>query len=319
MRRGIINLIWWIVTCGALLAIEVIGYRCIRLNLLTEYNNTLYHSRAVVFVLSSDGPTVDISGIKSLESFEKCILLKYEYDEYEKNGLVFWGSDALDISGAQPGEPAGPGFAIVGAESVYPVGSVVEYREKEYPVEYCLTEHINPLVNIGIFVYEDIQENLPTDSAYVLTSSDKRVIADAYDDLEKLCLSEGIRIRCLEIPFTRYEDYIRFRELYNYLLGLFALFMVFVCVIHRLIWVRTRKRLNNILQMLGSEKIVSADLMSYGCLIFFSCLGSALIYLELYGRINIGRGFLLAIIAAFAFVFLGLTVLIPCIKKEGRR
>ena len=317
MRKIIVNFLWWLVTGCALLAVEVIGYRCIRLNILTEYNNTLYHGRSVVFLLSSEeSPVVDISGIKELESFDKCILLLYEYDEYAKNMLLYWGKDALDFSGPAAVAGGASGYAIAGAESGLTPGSTVWYYDKEYRVDYVLNEHINPVVNAGVFAYEDLTDCLPADTAYVLTSSDKGAIAGAYEDLERLCSSEGISVRRLEIPTARYEDYIRFRELYNYLLGFFIIFLAAVCIIHRLIWVRTRKRLNRILLILGDGKIVSRDLMSYGLLIIFSCMGSASVYLGLYGRINIGRSFLAAIVPAFLAVFLLSAAVIPCM---GRR
>jgi len=316
MRRLLIFLIWWITTCGTLFSIEAIGYRCVRLNILTEYNNTLYHNDALIFFLDSEDSFADLSEISDYASFDKCVILKYEYEEYGKNGMVFHGREALDFAYAETDHQTDSCYAIAGLESGYGIGSTVEYRHKEYRVECVLDEHINSLVNNGVFVYDDELSLLPTDCAYALTSSDRSVIKKAYEDMEKLCASKDISIRCLDIGETRYEDFIHFRSLFNILMAVFALFLAMVCFVHRLIWTRTRNKLNNILFMLGAEDIVLKDLFSYGSLIILSCFGSTIIYLEIYGRINAGKSFLWMIISGCIITFLILTCLVPCIKRN---
>lgn len=317
MRRVLIFLAWWAVTCGILFGVEVIGYRCTRLNILTEYNNTLYHKDTIVFFLDSeDAFAADLSKIYEYSNFDKCIILKFEYDEYEKNGIVFWGKDALKFADIEENPPIDIDYAIVGAKSGYMPGSTVEYQDKDYRVEYVLEEHINSLVNIAIFAYENNLNCIPMDSAYALTSSDRKIIKKAYDDLEKLVVSQNISIRCIEIDPTRYEDFIRFRNLYDVLMALFILFLIFVCYIHRLIWVKTRNKLNRILLVLGAADIIRRDVLSYMGTIILSCVCSAFMYLSIYGHVDIGRGFLVLILSGVILFFLGLSFVIPCIKSN---
>ena len=257
-----------------------------RLELLSSYDNTPYREEAVMFLLTAQGQTsIDLTEAAEDGILSGCAVLRYDEESYGTNEVIYCdegvigihgtgeiagnvgnvgndgvvGSEGIkDIKGikeSRDGEAldflSGEKAAVAGADSGYAPGDTVTVDGTAYPVAGILEEHISIAINTGVFYSRGDLAHVSTREIYVLTARDKDRIADAYARLEELVQEKGAEIRSREISKARYTDYVDYRGVTVFLLGVLAVFYLGLICLFAYMWLRIKGPEVHVLNLLG--------------------------------------------------------------------
>ena len=248
-----------------------------RLELLSSYDNTPYREEAVMFLLTAQGQTsIDLTEAAEDGILSGCAVLRYDEESYGTNEVIYCDAGVIGIHGtgeiagndgvvgsdgtkeikeSHDGEAfdflSGEKAAVAGAASGYAPGDTVTVDGTAYPVAGILEEHISIAINTGVFYSRGDLAHVSTQEIYVLTARDKDRIADAYARLEKLVQEKGAEIRSREISKARYTDYVDYRGVTVFLLGVLAVFYLGLICLFAYMWLRIKGPEVHVLNLLG--------------------------------------------------------------------
>ena len=249
----------------------------VRLELLSSYDNTPYREEAVMFLLTAQGQTsIDLTEAAEDGILSGCAVLRYDEESYGTNEVIYCDAGVIGIHGtgeiagndgvvgsdgtkeikeSHDGEAfdflSGEKAAVAGAASGYAPGDTVTVDGTAYPVAGILEEHISIAINTGVFYSRGDLAHVSTQEIYVLTARDKDRIADAYARLEKLVQEKGAEIRSREISKARYTDYVDYRGVTVFLLGVLAVFYLGLICLFAYMWLRIKGPEVHVLNLLG--------------------------------------------------------------------
>ncbi len=249
----------------------------VRLELLSSYDNTPYREEAVMFLLTAQGQTsIDLTEAAEDGILSGCAVLRYDEESYGTNEVIYCDAGVIGIHGtgeiagndgvvgsdgtkeikeSHDGEAfdflSGEKAAVAGAASGYAPGDTVTVDGTAYPVAGILEEHISIAINTGVFYSRGDLAHVSTQEIYVLTARDKDRIADAYARLEELVQEKGAEIRSREISKARYTDYVDYRGVTVFLLGVLAVFYLGLICLFAYMWLRIKGPEVHVLNLLG--------------------------------------------------------------------
>ena len=250
----------------------------VRLELQNSYSNTPYRKEAVLFILSSPGTgSIDLTEAAKGSILSGCAVLRYNDETYGMYEVIYCDWDVIGIHGLETFDfLSGEKAAAAGADSGYDMGDAVMVGGKEYPVVSLLDEHISTAINTGVFYSRCDLSHVQTQTTYVLTAKDSGRIADAYAELEELVNSKGAEIRSRVISRVRFSDYVDYRWVTVFLLGMLGIFYIGLIYLFVHIWLRLKEPEIRVLNLLGYMHIrrkvgmeysatwLSAFLLSFG-------------------------------------------------------
>lgn len=232
---------------------EMLCAHWVRLELRSSYDNTPYRKEAVLFLLSAPGTdSIDLTEMVQNGILSGCAMLRYDEESYGMYEVIYCDESVIDIHGMNILDfLSGEITVVAGADSGYGIGDTVMLNEKAYPVEGILESHIGVAINTGVFYSRCDLSHVPTQEAYVLTAKDRDRITDAYAELEELIKSKGAEIRSREMSRVRFSDYVDYKGVTVFLLGMLGLFCIGLIYLFTHIWLRLKKPEIHVLNMLG--------------------------------------------------------------------
>lgn len=232
---------------------EMLCGHLVRLDLQSSYDNTPYRKEAVLFLLSAPGTgSIDLTEAAQNGILSGCAVLKYDDGSYGMYEVIYCDQGVIGIHGLKTLDfLSGENTAVTGAGSGYDIGDIVTVDGRDYPVEGILEEHISTAINTGVFYSRCDLYHVQTQTAYVLTAKDSDRIADAYAELEELVKCRGAEIRSREMSRVRFSDYVDYRGVTVFLLGVLGIFYVGLIYLFVHIWLRLKKPEIHVLNLLG--------------------------------------------------------------------
>lgn len=224
-----------------------------RLELLNSYDNTPYREDAIMFLLSAPGQDfVDLTEAAQSGVLSGCAILRDDEEAYGTYEVLYCDGSVAGIAGNDGFDfVSGEKAAAAGADSGYALGDTVTMEGTAYPVKGILEEHISIAVNTGVFYSRGDLAHVPTQEVYVLTGKSGARIADAYEELEELVQRKGAEIRSREMSKARYTDYVDYRGVTVFLLGLLGVFYIGLICLFAHIWLRIKGAEVHVLNLLG--------------------------------------------------------------------
>lgn len=232
---------------------EMLCSHFVSLELRSSYDNTPYRKEAVMFLLSAPGKTfVDLTEAAQDGILSGCAVLRYDDESYGMNEVIYCDQNVISIHGMETfnflsGEKA----AVAGTDSGYGIGDVVTVDEIVFPVEGVLASHISTAINTGVFYSYCDLSHVSTQEVYVLTAKDGKRISEAYAELEELVESKGAEIRSREMSRTKFSDYVDYRGMTVFLLGVLGIFYIGLIYLFSHIWLRLKEPEIHVLNLLG--------------------------------------------------------------------
>lgn len=225
----------------------------VRLELQSSYDNTPYRKEAVLFLLSAQGTgSIDLTEAAKNGILSGCAVLRYDDESYGMYEVIYCDQDVTGIHGLETLDfLSGEKAAAAGADSGYSIGDTITLNGMSYPVEGILDEHISTTINTGVFYSRCDLSHVRTQKVYVLTAKDSGRIAAVYAELEKLVKGKGAEIRSREMARVRFSDYVNYRGVTAFLLGVLGIFYIGLIYLFVHIWLRLKKPEIHVLNLLG--------------------------------------------------------------------
>lgn len=232
---------------------EMLCGHWVRLELRSSYDNTPYRKEAVLFLLSAPGTdSLDLTEAAQDGILSGCAVLRYDNESYGMSEVIYCDQGVIGIRGLETLDfLSGEKAAVAGADSGYGIGDTVAAGGTEYPVKGILEGHISIAINTGVFYSRCNLSHVQTQTAYVLTAKDKDRIADAYVQLEEFVKSRGAEIRSREMSRVRFSDYVDYRGVTVFLLGVLGIFYIGLIYLLVHIWLRLKGPEIHVLNLLG--------------------------------------------------------------------
>lgn len=291
---------------------EMLCSHWVRLELRSSYDNTPYRKEAVLFLLSAPGTdSLDLTEAAQDGILSGCAVLRYDNESYGMSEVIYCDQGVIGIRGLETLDfLSGEKAAVAGADSGYGIGDTVAADGTEYPVEGILEGHISIAINTGVFYSRCDLYHVQTQTAYVLTAKNKARIADAYIQLEEFVKSRGAEIRSREMSRVRFSDYVDYRGVTVFLLGVLGIFYIGLIYLLVHIWLRLKGPEIHVLNLLGymhirrkvwteySAACLSAFLLSIGMF----CVTSRELYYSIVPVLSVSL-VLLGVMLSGGYVF----------------
>lgn len=225
----------------------------VRLELQSSYDNTPYRKEAVLFLLSAQGSgSVDLTEAAKNGILSGCAVLRYDDESYGMYEVIYCDQDVVGIHGLETLDfLSGEKAAVAGAGSGYGIGDIVTVDGTSYPVKGILEEHISTAINTAIFHSHCDLSHVQTQEVYVLTAKDRGRIAAAYAELEEMIKSRSAEIRSRGMSRVRFSDYVNYRGMTVFLLGVLGIFYIGLIYLFVYIWLWLKKPEIHVLNLLG--------------------------------------------------------------------
>lgn len=244
---------------------EMLCGHWVRLELQSSYDNTPCRKEAVMFLLSASGTaSIDLTEAAQNGILSGCAVLRYDDEPYGMYEVIYCDQGVIGIHGLEALDfLSGEKAAVAGADSGYDIGDTATVDGMSYPVEGILEGHISTAINTGVFYSRCDLSYVQTRTAYVLTAKDSDRIADAYAQLEAWVKSKDAEILSRVISRVRFSDYVDYRGVTVFLLGVLGIFYIGLIYLFVYIWLRIKKPEIHVLNLLGYIHIKKKVWMEY--------------------------------------------------------
>lgn len=247
-------IIFFVLTESMLFIIDYIMH----LRKMASYDNKPYSNASKIFVIKSDERSVDLSFLQEDNIMEDCVLLKYDSD----NGMyeVIWADldsvkwKEINVTGLD--YKSQYTIAAVGIDVKKHINDKIEIEDNSYPVKAKLDRHISSAVNNGIFYTKCNIENVQTNLAYVLASSDDKTVKKAYGALCDLLAGKNVSVVEVKMDEAKLSDYISYVNSLKYMIYLLILFYICMGYLVYRLWKHINKKYVFINEILGNHLAV---------------------------------------------------------------